>query len=332
MTQKTLPPFGSVFHEKMPFSQYDGQKWSSWQWQPSHQLMMHPAMHVLHYGSACFEGIKAFRQANGRIVIFRLDKHVQRLRQSASLLNLPVPEEALVREMIMAAVAAARDEIPEAPAALYIRPTLFGTDANVGKAGVGSESAYFYVLVSPVGDYFQVGSPMKLYVERHHARCAPHMGRVKSGGNYASALMWQTMAKREHGANQVLFCPNDDVQETGASNFFMIDGQTLITKALSEAFLHGVTRDSVLQMAPRLGLKVEERDFTVSEMLDVIRRGGEAALTGTAAVIAPVTSFVVDGQEIQVQKQELALKLRQALTAIQYGDAPDVEAWLTELA
>lgn len=170
---------------------------------------------------------------------------------------------------------------------------------------------------------------MKILIDKEHGRCAPHMGRVKAGGNYASALAWQVKAKNEYGANQVLFCPNNDVQETGASNFMLIDGKKIITKALSDAFLHGITRKSVLAVAPNLGFTVEERDFTVEEILDVVNGGGEAILTGTAAVISPVTAFIFEGQEIAVQSQEKALQLRQAILDIQFGQAPDAFNWLT---
>lgn len=327
--RKNPPPFGSVFAETMPISRFKNGTWEKYEIVPSNQLTMHPAMHVLHYGSACFEGMKAFRQAGDKIFIFRLDDHIKRLQVSAEILNLPIPDADLSRQMIIEAVKNASEIVPDPTGSLYIRPTLFGIDENIGKAGVASETAMFYVLTSPVGDYFKFGSPMKILIDKEHGRCAPHMGRVKAGGNYASALAWQVKAKNEYGANQVLFCPNNDVQETGASNFMLIDGKKIITKALSDAFLHGITRKSVLAVAPNLGFTVEERDFTVEEILDVVNGGGEAILTGTAAVISPVTAFIFEGQEVAVQSQEKALQLRQAILDIQFGQAPDAFNWLT---
>ena len=253
------------------------------------------------------------------------------MQQSADILHLPRPETEAYLNALIELVKRAADEIPEAPAALYLRPTLIGTDPVIGKAGSPSETALLYILASPVGDYFKAGSPVKILVETEHIRCAPHMGRVKCGGNYASAMPWVLKAKAEHGANQVLFCPNRDVQETGASNFILIKGNEIITKPLTDEFLHGVTRDSVLTVAKDLGYTVSERNFTVDELKAAVEEGAEAILTGTAAVISPVTSFVIDGKEIEVKSQERGYALRKALTDIQYGLAEDKHGWLVEV-
>lgn len=330
--RKNPPAFGTVFHREMPLTKFIDGQWQPWQMVSSDKLEMHPAMHVLHYGSACFEGAKAFRQPDDRIAIFRLEDHIKRLATSAGILNLAAPPAEMFREMALAVVAAARELVPDEPGALYLRPTLFGIDENVGKAGSPSDNALFYILTSPVGDYFKVGTAMKILIDKEHGRCAPHMGQVKTGGNYASALVWQKEAKERFGASQVLFCPNDDVQETGASNFILIDGNKIITKNLTSEFLHGITRSSVLAVARDLGYRVEERPFTVEEILEAIGRGGEAALTGTAAVIAPVSAFILDGREIAVASQEKALALRRAVMAIQFGHAPDKYHWLTAVA
>lgn len=321
--------FGSEFHAQMPVMMYDGKAWSAPVWQASNQLTLHPAAHCLHYGSSIFEGLKAFRHADNRIGIFRLDRHIARMMASARALHLPVPDSTLLHDAIVELVKRAADDTPERPGSLYLRPTLIGIDPNVGKAGTPSEQALLYVLASPVGDYFVVGSPMKLLVETEHARCAPHMGSIKTGGNYASALHWQAKAKAELGANQVLFCPGGDVQETGASNFIVISGNTLITKRLTSEFLHGVTRDSVLQVARDRGMDVQERDFTVAELQQWLGNGAEAALTGTAAVISPVTSMVIAGKDITLASQQQALALRQAVMDIQYGASADLHGWLT---
>lgn len=172
---------------------------------------------------------------------------------------------------------------------------------------------------------------MRILVETRHERCAPHMGSAKSGGNYASALHWQMQAVREHRAQQVLFCPGGDVQETGASNFILLDGKTLITKPLSSAFLHGITRHSVLTIAQTLGYEVVERDFTVDTLKTAVQNGAQAALTGTAAVIAPVSTLIFEDGEIDLQGQEQCLALRRAVLDVQYGRAPDDYHWLTRV-
>ena len=197
---RTIPQtFGSVFFDEMMISRYQG----SWQppvLQPSNSLTLHPGAHVLHYGSTCFEGLKAFRQEDGRTAIFRIDAHVKRMANSAARLYLPIPDAALLKGMILDLVSCAVDIIPDAPGSLYLRPTLIGDEPQIGKAGTPSDTAILYILASPVGDYFVPGTPLKILVESHHQRCAPHMGSVKSGGNYASALHWQMQARSEYGA------------------------------------------------------------------------------------------------------------------------------------
>lgn len=331
MAREVPAVFGSVFHEDMPVLAFENGAWQSVRWQKAGELTLAPGAHCLHYGSECFEGLKAFRQQNGDIVLFRPDANITRMQQSAKLLHLPVPEAGAFHAALVELVARAADEIPDAPAALYLRPTLIGTDPVIGKAGVGSANALLYILASPVGDYFKAGAPMKLLVETEHMRCAPHMGRVKCGGNYASALPWVTKAREEYGAHQVLFCPNGDVQETGASNFALIKGDEIITKPLTNEFLHGVTRDSVLNIARDTGYRVSERNFTVDELKEAVENGAEAILTGTAAVISPVTSFVIGGKEIEVRSQERGAAIRKAITDIQYGLVEDRYGWLVKV-
>ncbi len=331
MSRPVPAVFGSVFHAQMPVLSYENGAWQPLRWQSSKELTLPSGAHGLHYGSECFEGLKAFRQADGRIVLFRPQANIARMQQSARLLFLPVPETESYMQALIELVARAAEEIPDAPASLYLRPTLVGTDPVIGKAGAPSESAVLYILASPVGDYFKAGSPVKLVVDTEHLRCAPHMGRIKCGGNYASAMPWVLKAKEEYGASQVLFCPGGDVQETGASNFAMICGNEIITKPLTDEFLHGVTRDSVLTVARDLGYVVTERNFTVDELQAAVKDGAEAILTGTAAVISPVTSFIIEGKELTVASQEKGNAIRKAVTDIQYGLAPDRHGWLVEV-
>lgn len=323
--------FGSVFAAEMPIAHYENGQWGEMQWQPSNELKIHPAAHCLHYGSEIFEGMKAFRHKDGSVHIFRLDAGVARLRKSAAAMSLPVPPEALLKEMIIEAVRRGEEEVPDERGALYIRPALIGTEPNVGSAGSPSKSAALFVLLSPVGDYFKQGSELRVLVETEHLRCAPHMGSIKTGGNYASALYWTMQAMEKYHAKQVLFCPNGDVQETGASNFVLIDGKTLITKPLTSEFLHGITRMSLLTVAQDNGYTVEERHFTVDEIKQRIANGAEALLTGTAAVLSPVTVLIIDGKDVPVTQQTEALKLRSLITDIQYGRAEDKYGWLTKV-
>jgi len=321
-------PFGSVVAGKMVASRTEDGVFRRWQVEDVAPLSLHPATHALHYGSACFEGLKAHRGEDGRVRLFRVADHAERLRGSAETLCLPVPCPDMVVEMIRAAVGANLDEVPHVPGALYVRPTLLGVDANIGAAGLPSAEALLYVLSSPVGDYFDSSRAQTVRVETRLPRSTPQFGRVKSGANYAMAL-GVTMRARAAGADQVLFAPDGDVQETGASNFMLLDDTRVVTKPLGSSFLAGVTRDSILTLARQLGYHVEERNIAVEEVFDWAE-GGEAALMGTAAVVSGVGSLVHDGRTMQVGNGEVGpntRRLREALIAVQRGAAPDLWGW-----
>lgn len=331
-----MAAFGTVFMPEMSISWFDGSDWSAPEIVSSDSIQLHPGAHVLHYSSTCFEGLKAFRHQDGSINIFRMDQNIERFAQSSRLLALPEINSAETEKMILDIVRHCADEVPEPPGSMYIRPTHFGTEAAIGKAAAPSLTSCQYVLLSPVGDYFSGGdTTLRLLLEENGMRCAPHMGMIKSGGNYASALRPIMSAKQEIQADQVLFCPNGDVQETGAANFLLIDGDEVITKALDESFLHGVTRSSILTIAKDLGMKVSERELTVDELLErAAKPGCEAALSGTAAVLTSVGTLIHNGKEIKVGSGEsgpTVSKLRQTLNDIQWGKAEDKHGWLTKV-
>jgi branched-chain amino acid aminotransferase len=301
---------------------------------PVAPIAMHPAAHVLHYGSACFEGLKAHRGGDGVVRVFRLDRHVERMRTSAELLCLPVPDADLLSSVILEVIVANLDETPVAPGALYLRPVLIGTEPNIGAAATPSTDALLYIVASPVGDYFRGdGGGLRLAIETELPRTTPQFGRAKSGANYAMALGVTRRARAEHGVDQVLFAPGGDVQETGAANFLLIDDRRVITKALDGSFLHGVTRDSILSIARDLGYQVEERDLSVEEVLGWADHG-EAALAGTAAVLAGVGALVHEGSEVTIgdgTPGPNTRRLREALVAVQRGEAADAHGWTREV-
>ncbi len=330
----TQAPFGTVFGSTISTVRWDSGTWEAPRLGPTQPFSFHPATHVLHYGSACFEGLKAHLGVDGKVRIFRADAHVERMRRSAAILHLPVPPEDMLSEMIRSVVEANLDQVPPAPGSLYIRPTLLGTEPNIGAAASPSKQALLYVLVSPVGDYFSGGvRPLKLLVETDRPRTTPQFGMVKSGANYAMALGPTLAAKAEFGVDQVLFAPGGEVQETGASNFMLIDPTSVVTPALTESFLHGVTRSSLLRLAADLGYRVEERSVGVDDVFEwAARPDGEAALSGTAAVLSPVGTLFHDGEELTVGTGDVGaqtLKLRKALTDIHTGAAPDPYGWTT---
>ncbi len=331
-----MAAFGTVFMPQMIQARFADNSWSESALVPSDKIELHAGAHVLHYSSTCFEGLKAFRHEDGSVYIFRMDANIARMKQSSKLLNLPDFDESMLEQMIKDIVKEYADETPTPPGSMYIRPTHIGTEAAIGKAAAPSMSSLLYVLLSPVGDYFSGGATaLRVLLEEDGMRCAPHMGMVKSGGNYASALGPILEARSEHQADQILFCPGGDVQETGAANFILIDGDEIITKALDSTFLHGVTRNSILTIAKDLGMTVSERNFTVSELLErAAKPGTEAALSGTAAVLTSVGTLIHNDQEFKVgsgEPGEKVAKLRQALNDIQWGKSADKHGWLTKV-
>jgi branched-chain amino acid aminotransferase len=325
------PPFGSLLASHMAVASYQGGRWSSTEIKPVAPIELSPAAHVLHYASTCFEGFKAFRRADGSVHIFRMDRHIERMRQSARLLVLPEPDPAQLAEMVRAVVARCREAVPEAPGALYLRPILFGTTANIGAAATPAADALLMVLASPVWDYFAGGmKPLRILVDDEHTRSAAQMGMVKTGGNYAAAMGPTLAARAQYQVDQVLFCPGGEVQETGAANFLLLRDGHLLTRSLDTTFLHGVTRDSLITLARDNGYDVSERIFDVKETLEWVRTG-EAALSGTAAVLAGVGTLIFRGAVHRVGSGEvgpLTRALRAQLVAIQQGDAADPHGWL----
>jgi branched-chain amino acid aminotransferase len=331
-----MTAFGTQFVPEMTLATFDGNQWSTPSLVPSNSISIHPGAHVLHYSSTCFEGLKAFRHPDGSNHIFRMDQNIKRMAQSSRLISLPTVDEAMLQAMILDLVGRYGDDVPAAPGTLYLRPTHMGTEAAIGKAASASNESMLYVLASPVGDYFAGGdATLRVLIDEEGMRCAPHMGMAKSGGNYTSALPVVNKARAEHQADQVLFAPQGDVQETAASNFILIDGNQVITKALDSSFLHGVTRASVLTLAQEMGMTVCERDLSVGELLErSAHPGTEAALSGTAAVLTPVGTFIHGGKDYTVgtgKPGATTLKLRKALNDIQFGLAPDRFGWLTKV-
>jgi branched-chain amino acid aminotransferase len=320
--------FGTVAAGSMVVTEVIDDVFAAPRVQPTEAFSLHPFAHCLHYGSTCFEGLKAHRGVDGVVRIFRLDRHVARMRRTAELVQLPVPPAELIEEMVVAAVEANLAQVPEAPGALYLRPMMLGTDPNIGAAASPSTSAILAVLASPVGDYFAGGvRPLTLLVETEVLRTTPQFGEAKAGANYLMALGVTRRARAEHGCDQVLFAPGGEVQETGAANFLLFDEERVVTRGLDSTFLHGVTRDSLLTLARDRGMAVEERTITVDELL---AWPGEAALAGTAAVLSGVGTLVRDGQRHIVGDGSVGpvtLSLRTGLLAIQRGEVEDVHGW-----
>ena len=328
------PGFGTVLTDHMSVAHFKDGHWSEAQLTPTAPIPMHPAAHVLHYSSTCFEGFKAYRWRDGSVHVFRMDRHIERMRQSARLLTMPEPNAEQLAAMVISVIDRCRDQVPEPPGALYLRPLLFGTMPNIGAASTPTNEASLIVLASPVWDYFSGGmKPLRIYIEDKANRTASHLGMVKTGGNYAAAMGPTLAARDKYKVDQVLFCPGGSVQETGAANFLLIREGHIVTRSLDSTFLHGVTRESLLTMTRDMGFRVEERVFDVAEMLEWVKTG-EAALSGTAAVLAGIGTLVHRDGEHRVGSGEVGpvtQRLRSALVAIQTGEAPDRHGWARKI-
>jgi branched-chain amino acid aminotransferase len=325
--------FGTVFFDEITLASFDGEKWSDTSFAPGDRLPLHPASHVLHYASTCFEGMKAFRAHDGSVCVFRIDDHIKRMQNSAASLYLPIPDAAQLKRMILDLLKKYKSQVPAFPGSAYIRPTLIGTDASIGRAAAPTTTALLYVLVSPVGDYFSADATMRVLLDTENQRCAPHFGNVKSGGNYASALGVIQKAKEKYNTAQVIFAPHGDVQETGAANCILISDTEVLTKPLNSEFLPGITRDSLLKVAAKLGYKVTERNISATELIEWIKTG-EVALSGTAAVLAPVGEIVYQDQTHVVNQGKEPVnskRLRKYLNDIQQGIEEDSFHWITRI-
>ena len=325
--------FGKQYTDRMLIMEYDkGQGWHSARIQPYGPISLDPAAMVLHYSQEIFEGLKVFRRPDGSLSMFRPADNITRFNRSAERMCMPEVDETFFLDAMLELIRLEADWVPRsAGTSLYVRPTMIATEPMLG---VRPADQYLcYVILSPVGPYYKGGiAPVKIWISDFYVRATEGgTGEAKTGGNYASALRHVVKAREEHGADQVLFCPNGDVQETGASNFFLINDSQLLTKPLDASFLHGVTRDSVITLARDLNYDVIERDFTVAEVMDWIQTG-EAALSGTAAVLSGVGSFVHKGATYKVGDGSTGpntRKLSDALRALQSGRTEDRFGWLS---
>jgi branched-chain amino acid aminotransferase len=336
--------FGSVFSDHMVTIRWVDGAWQQGELTAFGPLSLSPATSTLHYGQAIFEGLKAYRHADGKIVTFRPEMNARRFAASARRLAMPeLPEERFI-EAIDALVQQDRAWVPGAPGtSLYLRPLMFAAEASLG---VKPANEYIMVLfASPVGAYFASGSlPVKLWVTDEHVRAAPHgTGAAKCAGNYAASLLAQAEAK-EKGCDQVLYLDaiqRKFVEELGGMNFFAVlrAGQTgrLVTPDLtSGTLLSGVTRDSILHLAKDLGYSLEERPISLDELRSAYADGTlqEAFACGTAAVITAIGSISGNFGTIKLNEKQsgpITEALYQELYGIQAGTKPDRHNWLRRI-
>ncbi|MCL6619204.1 MAG: branched-chain amino acid aminotransferase [Thermomonas hydrothermalis] len=333
--------FGRYFTDHMVAIQWDAERgWHDAQVRAYGPLALDPAAAVLHYGQEIFEGIKAYRHADGSIWTFRPEANARRLQRSAARLAMPQLPEALFLESLRQLIAIDHGWVPSAPeSSLYLRPFMIATEAFLGVRP--ARAAGYYVIASPAGAYFAKGlAPVSIWLSREYARAAKGgTGAAKCGGNYAASLLPQQEAYA-NGCSQVLFLDPVEgryLEELGGMNVFLVyrDGR-LVTPALSGSILEGVTRDSILQLARERGMPVEERRVAIDEWIEGVSSGAisEVFACGTAAVVTPIGQL--KGKDLAVGDPEapigpVTLAIRQALTDIQYGRVADTHGWMVRL-
>lgn len=320
------------FHAK--FVRKEG--WTNARIEPYGGITLDPAASVLHYGQALFEGMKAFTQSNGKIALFRPEFNCRRLQEGASRLCLEPPPRELFMAGLRGVVEMDARWVPTEPGcSLYIRPTLVGTEPFLGVRP--SDEALFFIILSPVGNYYSAGArPLRIWIESEALRAAPGgLGATKAGANYAASLQAALRAK-EKGFDQVLWLDveRQGIEEVGTMNVFFVFKDEIVTPALNDSILPGGMRDSVLHILRNEGATVNERRLTVDELIDRHKRGEflEAFGTGTAAVISPIGELCYRNTSFQpTGDQKVSRRLHETITGIQYGKIPDKFGWMVDL-
>ncbi|MBI2198175.1 MAG: branched-chain amino acid aminotransferase [Candidatus Rokubacteria bacterium] len=332
--------FGIIFTDHMFVANFQEEKgWYDPRVEPYAPIPLDPAAAVLHYAQAVFDGLKAFRGVDGKLRLFRPQKHVERLNNSARRMCIPPLDPELALQSIVTVVRTDGEWVPRMlGTSLYIRPTIIASEAFLGVRP--ARSYIYFVILSPVGAYYPEGmAPVKIRVEERYVRAVEGgLGGAKTGANYAASLMAGEDAKHQ-GFTQVLWLDGVHrryIDEVGTMNIMVKIGDEVITPPLTGTVLPGVTRDSVLTLLRDWGLRASERQVGIDEVMAAHRAGTLAEVwgTGTAAVISPVGELAYKGEELVINGRKigpLTQRLYDAIVGIQYGQAPDPHGWTLEV-
>jgi branched-chain amino acid aminotransferase len=332
--------FGKVLTDHMFLMDYtEGKGWHDPRIVPYGPIAMDPATAVLHYGQAIFDGLKAFRGTDGRIRLFRADRHAERFNRSAKIMCMPDLPVDVIRASFDALVGLEHEWVPHKPGtSLYLRPTVIATDVFLG---VHPAASYLYFLIlSPVGSYYKEGvKPVRILASDSHVRAVKGgLGEAKTSANYAASLAGQRDAEAA-GYTQVLYLDGVHrkyIDEVGTMNIMVRIGDEVVTPPLAGTILDGVTRASAIQLMRDWGLTVSERPVTIDEVMQAGRDGTLREMwgTGTAAVVSPVGVLGYKGEQVTInsgQTGELTQRLYDTITAIQYGRSNDPHGWVSEV-
>ena len=337
----TRPPtaqlgFGKYFADHMFTLEFENGGWKNPKITPYGPFMMEPGASVFHYGQAMFEGMKAFRAESGKIHLFRPEYNARRMATGAARLCMPAVPEDIFLAAVRALVKLDAAWIPEEfGSALYLRPTLIGTESFLGVRP--SEKYLFFIISSPVGAYYAEGfAPVKIWIEENSVRAAKGgLGAVKAAANYAASLQASTQAKKK-GFSQVLWLDAAErkfIEEVGTMNVFFYIGNEVITPELDGTILAGATRDCVIELLKSWNIPVIERPITINEVRSAADNGQlkEVFGTGTAAVVSAVGALANDNYSITINNGEqgaLTTRLYHEIAEIQQGRKPDSHKWI----
>jgi len=326
--------FGKVYADHMLQVDYIDGAWQKPEILPYGNISMSPSTTFIHYGQSLFEGIKAYRRADGTVNIFRPIDNWKRFNVSARRMAMAEIPEELFMEGMRQLIALDKSWVPGTNgSSLYIRPFMFATDEFIGVKP--AENFRFMIITSPAGAYYS--KPTRIYVQNKYVRAFPGgIGFTKAAGNYG-ACMLPTLETRKLGYDQILWTDgytHKNVQEIGTMNVFFVLGDTVVTPDLSEGtILAGVTRDSVIHLLREKGMKVEERSLSIDEIVDHHKKGllREAFGAGTAAVIAPISELFYNDETYMlppVETWEVSDWIKKELADIRYGRTPDTHNWM----
>ena len=332
--------FGKYFTDHMFMMDYtERQGWHNARIVPFGPIALHPASTVLHYGSEIFEGLKAYRRADGKVQLFRPIENIRRMNNSAERMCLPPIPEDMALEALTEFVKTELEWTPSAPGtSLYLRPFMFGNDESLGVHAV--HNATYVIIASPVGSYYKEGiNPVKIMIETEDVRAVRGgTGEAKCGGNYAASNRAGKRAE-EKGYSQVLWLDGVHrkyIEEVGAMNvMFKIKGE-IVTPALSGSILPGITRKSIIEVLKGKGYTVSERLLSIDELTAAMADGTleEAWGCGTAAVVSPIGELAYNGEKYPVNGGEIGpvtQMLYDTLTGIQWGKIDDPYGWTVQL-
>lgn len=328
--------FGTIFTDHMFVMDYEEEKgWHDPRVVPYQPLSLEPSAMVFHYGQEMFEGLKAYKSQDGKILLFRPDKNIERANKSNQRLCIPEIPEDIFMEALKTVVKTDQDWIPtKEGTSLYIRPFVIATDPYLGVRP--SHSYKFMIILSPVGAYYESGiNPVKIWIEDEYVRAVKGgIGEAKTGGNYVASMASQVKA-HEEGYSQVLWLDGvyrKYIEEVGAMNiFFKING-TVVTPALNGSILAGVTRDSVLSLCRQWEIPVEERAVSLEEVVAAAKSGAleECFGTGTAAVVSPVGELRYEEERMSIGDGTiggLTQRIYDTITGIQLGKVDGPAGW-----